>query len=129
MITICILLCLLGTKVAQAAVQRGTGRKCDDQKINVLSFVNPDSDIGYFKNSLDDVPSFANLANDPLAAFAESFTICSDIMSVFSTKMNFLMFFNLLGSNGEQLLKAVMIGENFLSTRYASGQIPTVFPN
>ena len=39
------------------------------------------------------------------------------------------MFFNLLGSDGEKFLKAVMIDGNLLSTRYASKRIPTIFPN
>ena len=39
------------------------------------------------------------------------------------------MFFNLLASDGEQFLKAVMIDGNLLSTRYTSKRIPTIFPN
>ena len=128
-IALCIVLCLLGTNIAQAAVQSDIGRKCHDQKTNVVNFVNLESEIGSIKKSLDDVPSLAVLKNDPRGALPLSFTICSDTMSVFSTKENRLMFFNLIGSNEDQLLAAVMTGDIFFTTRAASGQIPTVFPN
>ena len=91
--------------------------------------MNLESEIGSIKKSLDDVPSLAVLKNDPRGELPSSFTICSDTMSVFSTKENRLMFFNLIGSNEDQLLAAVMIGDIFFTTRAASGQIPTVFPN
>ena len=123
--SICILLHLLGTE----AVQRNDKRECDSKEINVVSFVNSDFEVGAQKKSLEDIQRLAVLANDPRAALPSSFTICSDIMSVFSTKMNFLMFFNLLGSTGNRLLPAVMFDRSFYTTRVAGGQIPTVFPN
>ena len=130
MIAICVLLCLLGTKVTHTAGQSYNGRECYDQKVNILSLVNPDSEIGTLKKSLDDVPSLAVLANDLRAALPKSFTICSDIMSVYSTVKSRLMFFQLLGSNGELFLRAfIMNGRDFFTTRIASGQIPQVFPN
>ena len=76
-----ILLCLVGTKAAQA--------ECNDQMINVVSFVNPDPEIESFKKYLDDIPTLATLTNDPRAALPESFTICSDIMTVYSTRRNY----------------------------------------
>ena len=75
MILILILLCLLDTKVAHAAVKIDIGRRCEEQKMNVVNFVNLDSQIGSLKKSLNDVPSLATLANDPRAALPESFTI------------------------------------------------------
>ena len=66
-----ILLYLVGTEAAQGVQrERATLRECKDNVINVLSFVNSDSDIGTFKKSLDEVPSLAILANDPRAARA-----------------------------------------------------------
>ena len=53
------------------------GQNCDGQKINVVSFVNPDDEIESVKKSLDDIPSFAMLSNEPRAALPESFTIIS----------------------------------------------------
>ena len=129
MIVICILLCVSGTKVAHTAVHSGPGRECSDQEINVVSFVNPDSEIGSVKKRLDDVQSFAVLTNDPGAELPYSFTICSDIMKVFSIRENCLMFFNLLRSNGEQLLPAAMFGKYLQTINVANGQIPIVFPN
>ena len=96
MIALCLELCLLGTNVAQAAVQSDTGRICHDQKTNVVKFVNLESEIGSIKKSLDEVPSLAVLKNDPRGELPFSFTICSDTMSVFSTKENRLMFFNFI---------------------------------
>ena len=129
MMRICFILVYLylGQKYVQGALQKL--QNCNGQNINVVSFVNPDLEIGSFKKSLDDIPSLALLANDPRATLPESYTICSDIMTVFSSRMNFLMFFNLLGSDGEQLLPAVTFGEILYTTRVASGQIPTIFPN
>ena len=129
--TIFILLSFLGQQVARAALEIGniTGQNCISQEINVVSFVNPDSEIGTIKKSLDDVQSLAVLANDPRAALPESFTICSDIMSVFSTKETRLTFFTFQGNNGDQLLSAVMYGQMLFTTRPASGQISTIFPN
>ena len=106
MITILILLFLLGQN-------KVSGQNCDGQDIDVVSFVNPDFEIGSHKKSLDDVPSLAILANDPRAAFPESFTICSDVLNVLSTKIHHLMFFNLLGRNGEQLWPSVMVDKTF----------------
>ena len=97
---ICVLLCLLGKKVTTTAGQSYNGRECYDQKLNILSLVNPDSEIGTLEKSLDDVPSLAVLANDPRAALPKSFTICSDIMGVYSAAKSRLMFFHLIGSNG-----------------------------
>ena len=129
--TIFILLSFLGQQVARAALEIGniTGQNCIGQEINVVSFVNPDSEIGTIKKSLDDVQSLAVLANDPRAALPESFTICSDIMSVFSTKETRLTFFTFQGNNGDQLLSPVMFGQMLYTTRPASGQISTIFPN
>ena len=42
-IALCLVLCLLGTNVAQAAVQSDTGRICHDQKTNVVKFLNLES--------------------------------------------------------------------------------------
>ena len=129
MILILILLCLLGTKVAHAAVKIDIRRRCEEQKINVANFLNLVSQIGSLQKSLNDVPSLATLANDPRAALPESFTICSDIMSVFSTKRNYLMFFNLLGRDGEPFLSAIMVDGKFFTTRVAKGKTAIVFPN
>ena len=113
-----ILLLLLCAKAVQSD---GIAMKqCNSGEINVVSFVNPDPDIGSHSKLLDDVPSLAILANNPRAALPDSFTVCSDVMSVFSTKRNLLMFFNLLGSNGEQLLPAVMWDRVLFATRVAS---------
>ena len=127
--TVFILLFLLGKQVAQGAVQsdNSEGENCNDQNINVLSFVNPDP--GSVKESLVDVQSHAVLKNHPGTAMPLSFTICSDIMTVYSTKENRLMFFSLLGNDGDHLLRAIMTGELLRTDVTASGQIPTVFPN
>ena len=128
--TVLILLFLLGKQVAQGAVQsdNSEGENCNDQSINVVSFVNPDP--GSLKESLVDVQSYAVLKNHPGTAMPLSFTICSDIMTVYSTKDNRLMFFNLLGSDGDHLLKAIMLSELLMTDLdEASGQKPMVFPN
>ena len=127
--TVFILLFLLGKQVAQGAVQsdNSEGENCNDQSINVVSFVNPDP--GSVKESLVDVQSHAVLKNHPGTAIPLSFTICSDIMTVYSTKPNRLMFFNLFGNDGDHLLRAIMMSELLLTDVGASGQIPTVFPN
>ena len=51
--TVFILLFLLGKQVAQGAVQsdNSEGENCNDQSINVVSFVNPDP--GSVKESLE----------------------------------------------------------------------------
>ena len=123
-------LILILLKVAHAAVKIDIGRRCEEQKINVVNFLNLVSQIGSLQKSLNDVPSLATLANDPRAALPESFTICSDIMSVFSTKRNYLMFFNLLlGRDGEPFLSAIMVDGKFFTTRVAKGKTAIVFPN
>ena len=121
----------LGTRLAQETPQSDNiiEQNYKDQKINIVDFVNPDSEIGSNKKSLEDVPNFAVLVNDPRAALPESFTICSDIMAVFSTKVNFLTFFNLLSSNGEQLLPAMIFDKIFYTTRVANRGFRMVFPN
>ena len=131
MILILTLFHLLGEKVAHGAFQSGNikGQNCNDRKIDVVSFVNLDEKIGSLKKSLDDVPSLAVLTNDNGPPLPLSFTICSDIMNVFSKKEHRLMFFNMLANNGEQLLPALLVGDNFLTTSIASGNIPTVFAN
>ena len=119
MIAIFILLHLLGQKIACEDSQSDgiTRQNCNGQKINVVSFVNSDLEIGSTKKSLDDVPSLAVLANKPHTALPQSFTICSDIMSAFSTIRRFLMFFNLLKGDGEQLFPAVIFsGKIFFTT-------------
>ena len=122
---------LLGQKIAKGAPQSNsfTLENGNEKNIDVVNFVSVDSEVGSFRDSLKDIPSLALLANEPQAALPESFTICSDIMTVFSTIENRLMFFNLLDSNEDQLLSAVMIGRVFFTNRIAKGQIPTVFPN
>ena len=127
--TVFILLFLLGKQVAQGTVQsdNSEGENCNDQSINVVSFVNPDP--GSVKESLVDVQSYAVLKNHPGTVMPLSFTICSDIMTVYSTKPNRLMFFNLFGNDGDHLLRAIMMSELLLTDVGASGQIPTVFPN
>ena len=127
-----LLLQLLGSIVTHghgaSTVDATKGGKCNGQEINVLNFVSSDSEIGTFWQSLDDVPSLAILENDLRGALPKSFTICSDIMSVFSTVPARLMFFNLLGRDGNQILPALMADIRFFTTKVASGQIPTVFP-
>ena len=121
------LLHILITNSAYGTVQRNSD--CNDGDISVVSFVNPDPEIGSFKKVLNDVPSLAVLANDPRAALPNSFTICSTVQSVLSTKPSHLMFFNLIGRDGERALPAVLFGNDFWTTQKASGMIPTVFPN
>merc|ERR1711963_1020470 len=120
----------MGKEVAQGVNQSDSmkGRLCNGEKINVISIINPDSEIGSYK-SLEDVSSLAVLANDPSAALPKAFTICSDVMSVFSKIHNHLMFFQLQGSNEEPLLQALLIERDFYTIRVAKGKIPTVFPN
>ena len=129
MITIYSILYLLGTRVAQAKVESDSGQKCNEKMKTVVSFVNVDSEIGAQKESLDDVPSLAVLANDPRGALPKAFSICSDIMTVFSTAKSRLMFFNLVGNDGETLLKAIMNGRDLFTNRVARRRLPTVFPN
>ena len=122
---------LLGQKVTQGAIQTESskGKNCSGQMINVVSFVNPDNEIGSFKISLDDVSSLAVLAKDSRGALPETFTICSDIMSLLSTAENRLMFFNLLGNNEEQLFAVIAPGGNLYTTWGIIGHIATFFPN
>ena len=89
---------LLGQKIAKGAPQSNsfTLENGNEKNIDVVNFVSVDSEVGSFRDSLKDIPSLALLANEPQAALPESFTICSDIMTVFSTIENRLMFFNLL---------------------------------
>ena len=131
MTPILILLYLLVTKAAIGAVQRSHNKwqDCKENDISVISFVSPDTEIGSRAKSLEEIHNLAVLTNDHRAVLPNSFTICSYIMSVFSTKKNYLMFFNLLGSDGKQLLPAIMFGNIFYTTRVASGQILNVFPN
>ena len=130
MTAISILLRLILAKAVTEAIQlnNNKGRDCTNNDISVVSFLS--LEMGSNKKSLDDVPSLAVLDNDPRAALPQSFTICSTILSGFkTTPHNVLMFFNLFGNDREQILPAVMFGENFYTTKVASGQIPTVFPN
>ena len=124
-----ILLCVLGTNVTQAVVKSDIEPECLSRSINVLSFVNLDSEVGSAKKTLDGVPSLAVLENAPRDALPGSFTICSDIMTTFSSKSPNVMFFNLLARNGEPCLWAMRFNGNLFTTRVASGQIPTIFPN
>ena len=91
--------------------------------------MSPDTEIGSRAKSLEEIHNLAVLTNDHRAVLPNSFTICSDIMTVYSTKPNRLMFFNLLGNDGGHLLRGIMTGEQLLTDVEASGQIPTVFPN
>ena len=130
MTAISIILRLILAKAVSEAIQlsNNKGRDCTNNDISVVSFLS--LEMGSNKKSLDDVPSLAVLDNDPRAALPQSFTICSTILSGFkTTPHNVLMFFNLFGNDREQILPAVMFGENFYTTKVASGQIPTVFPN
>ena len=123
MIAIFILLHLLGQQIACGEPQsdRITRQNCNGRKINVVSFVNSDLEIGSTKKSLDDVPSLAVLANKPHTALPQSFTICSDIMSAFSTIRRFLMFFNLLRGDEEQLFPAVIFSGKIFYTTTVQG--------
>ena len=87
-----ILLFFLATNGTQAVVKSDIEPECLSRNINVLSFVNMDSEVGSAKKTLDGVPSLAVLANAPRDALLGSFTICSDIMTVSSTKRNYDMF-------------------------------------
>ena len=130
MTAISIILRLILAKAVTEAIQlsNNKGRDCTNNDISVVSFLS--LEMGSNKKSLDDIPSLAVLGNDPRAALPQSFTICSTILSGFkTTPHNVLMFFNLFGNDREQILPAVMFGENFYTTKVASGQIPTVFPN
>ena len=130
MTAISILLRLILAKAVTEAIQMSNnkGRDCTNNDISVVNFLS--LEMGSNKKSLDDIPSLAVLGNDPRAALPQSFTICSTILSGFkTTPHNVLMFFNLFGNDREQILPAVMFGENFYTTKVASGQIPTVFPN
>ena len=128
---ISIVLCLLGANIVIGAYKKNDqkGKENNGQEINVLNFVNSDTEIWKSKESLNVVPSLAVLGDDPRGALPKSFSICSDIMSVQSKVPNFLMFFNLLGRNGEQLLPALMFNGRLYLSGVTDGQIPPLFPN
>ena len=64
---ISIVLCLLGANIVIGAYKKNDqkGKENNGQEINVLNFVNSDTEIWKSKESLNVVPSLAVLGDDP----------------------------------------------------------------
>ena len=60
------------------------------------------------KQSLTDLDSYVELGNKPTDSLPASFTICSSVMTTQGTD-HYLMFFGLLGEDGNQWLSAALL--------------------
>ena len=88
------------------------------------------------KQSLTDLDSYVELENKPTDSLPASFTICSSVMTTQGTD-HYLMFFGLLGEDGNQWLSAALYiheSTNVLSTslfygiKNADKKLPPIFP-
>ena len=88
------------------------------------------------KQSLTDLDSYVELENKPTDSLPASFTICSSVMTTQGTD-HYLMFFGLLGEDGNQWLSAALyIHEStnvlrtslFYGIKNADKKLPPIFP-
>ena len=106
----------------EISLLRRTRASADDTNVVSLTFCEsslPAEDtVG--KKTLEEVHTYAELKDDPLASLPQSFTVCSTIMITGCKSSSWPMFFNILDNNGVQLL-APYISHGVLDSRLLIG--------
>ena len=91
------------------------------------------------KKTLEEVHTYAELKHDPRASLPDSFTVCSTIMTTGCQSPAWLMVFNILDNNRDQLLaphlhhgdieSRLNIWFGRRNTKVLTGKVPSWFPN